>query len=343
MNTFSRRPSSAPFTCALLLGSSLLTVTTLWHGQQQSHAAEPSHAKVTMVAAPRKLAFVASNVSDFWTIVRRGAAQAEHDLKGVEVQFREPANGTLEEQSIIAKTLLVQGVKGIAIVPCDPDNEVPFLNQVATKANLVTADVDAPQSKRACYIGTDNYAAGVIAGNEMKRVCPLRGQVALFVGIRTASSASERERGIRDALKSSRLKIVEVFTDDADRLRAKSNAATALVKYPMLVGMMGLWSYNGPQIRSAVQAANKQGKVKIVCFDEEEDTLDGVRKGVISATIVQNPYELGYQSIKVLDQLSRGDRSGIPTSHQILIPTRSIRRDNVDTFWKQLKKLQGYE
>ena len=78
--------------------------------------------------------------------------------------------------------------------------------------------------------------------------------------------------------------IVDVRTDETDRVRAKTNVQDTLVKYPDIAGLVGLWSYNGPAIAGAVKQANAQGKVKIICFDEEEETLAGVKDGTIYAT-----------------------------------------------------------
>ena len=63
--------------------------------------------------------------------------------------------------------------------------------------------------------------------------------------------------------------------------------------------MVGLWSYNGPAILSAVKEANKVDKVKIIAFDEEDPTLSGIKEGAIYATVVQQPFEFGYKSMAV--------------------------------------------
>ena len=47
---------------------------------------------------------------------------------------------------------------------------------------------------------------------------------------------------------------------------------------------------------------------------------------------MQQPYEFGYQSITLLEKALKGDRSGIPASHQLFIPTKVIRQNNVDEF-----------
>ena len=51
---------------------------------------------------------------------------------------------------------------------------------------------------------------------------------------------------------------------------------------------------------NAVKDADKVGKIQIVTFDEEDETLTGVKEGAIYATVVQQPYEFGYQAIKLM-------------------------------------------
>ena len=126
-----------------------------------------------------------------------------------------------------------------------------------------------------------------------------------------------------------------------NRARAKTNAADTLVKYPDVAALVGLWSYNGPAILNAVKDANKVGQVKIICFDEEDETLAGVKDGAIFATVVQQPFEFGYQSVKLMAQIIKGDKSAIPPNKQINVPTLIIKKDSVDDFTKKINQLRG--
>ena len=288
-----------------------------------------------------KLAFVTNNASDFWTIARKGVAQADSELPNVDVEFRIPADGTAAEQKRIVDDLLAKGIAGIAISPVDPDNQVQLINDVAKQALVVTQDSDAPQSARAFYIGTDNRAAGRQAGELIKEALPQGGKIMIFVGKIDARNAQERYQGIKDALQGSKIEIIDVRTDDTDRVRAKSNASDTLVKYSDVAALVGLWSYNGPAILNAVKDAGKVGQVKIVCFDEEDETLAGVKSGAIFATVVQQPYEFGYQSVQLMAKVLGGDQSLIPPSKQIFVPTLIIKKGNVDEFINKTNRLRG--
>ena len=102
-----------------------------------------------------------------------------------------------------------------------------------------------------------------------------------------------------------------------------------------------MWSYNGPAILNAVKEAGKTGKVQLIAFDEADETLEGVRKGAIYATVVQQPYEFGYQAIKLMAQVVKGDRSVIPAGKQIIIPTLIVNKTNADEFTNRINELRG--
>ena len=288
-----------------------------------------------------KLAFITNNASDFWTIARKGVEQAGRELPNVETEFKIPGEGTAAEQKRIIDDLLAKGVDGMAISPVDPDNQTQLINDAVKQALVLTQDSDAPKSDRACYIGTDNVGAGRQAGELIKEVLPQGGKIMIFVGKLDARNAQERLQGIKESLQGSKVEITDVRTDDTDRVRAKSNASDTLVKYPDVAALVGLWSYNGPAIVNAVKDANKIGQVKIVCFDEEDETLAGIKSGAIYATVVQQPYEFGYQSVKLMAKILAGDKSGVPVNKQIFVPTLVIKKDSVEEFTTKINKLRG--
>jgi ribose transport system substrate-binding protein len=287
-----------------------------------------------------KVAFVTNNVSDFWLIAKAGVNKAERDFDA-DCEFRMPAQGTATEQKAIVEDLIVKGVSGIAISPVDPANQTDMLNQAARKVNLITHDSDAPQSKRRCYVGTNNYQAGIAAGKELLKALPQGGKVMIFVGTLDAENAQDRNRGVADAVKGSKIRILGTLTDNTDHAKAKANVEDTLIKYRDIAGLVGLWSYNGPAIAEAVRAAGRQGKVKVICFDEADPTLQAIKDRVIQATVVQKPFEFGYQSVRILAALARHQNPGIPESKVIDTGVEVINKGNVDPFWAKLKEQVG--
>jgi len=297
-------------------------------------------APAAVTAQPRRtLAFVVNVSADFWTIARRGIEKAGREHPEFDMEMIIPSQASAAEQRRILDELLARRVAGVAISAINPASSTEVLNRVASEAVLFTTDSDAPASNRLVYIGTDNVAAGRAAGEQMKKAMPEGGRAMLFVGTMDADNARERVQGIRESLQGGNIEILDVRTDESDFARAKRNAEDALARQGNLDMMVGLWAYNTPQIYQAVRQAGREGRVKIVGFDEDALTLRGVADGTIHSTVVQQPFEFGYRSMKGMVRVLQGDRGWIPGNKQMIVPTQVIDRANVgesQTYMRQL-------
>lgn len=289
--------------------------------------------------AKKTLALVTNASADFWTIARRGTEKAAAELPNYDVQMFVVSEATAAEQRRVLDDLLTRGVAGVSISAIDPANSTDILNKVAGQAVLFTTDSDAAKSKRVLYIGTDNEKAGEQAGELIKKALPSGGKIMLFVGTTGAANARERIDGIETALKGSKVEVIDTRTDEVDFARAKRNVEDTLTKYPDIDALVGLYSYNTPQIVEAVRASGKAGQVKVIGFDEDPITLRGIADGIVEATVVQQPYEFGYQSMKLLARAIEGDTSFIPKDGLMIIPTRVIDKTNVAEFQSEMKAL----
>lgn len=287
----------------------------------------------------KTLAFVVNGAADFWTIARRGMDKANKELPQYNMIMEIPSQSSAAEQRNIMDALLARGVAGISISAVEPGNATEELNKVAAKTILITNDSDAPKSDRRFYIGTDNVAAGVMAGEQIKKALPEGGKVMMFVGTMDNANARERVEGIRKTIAGTKIEIVDVRTDGFDFVKAKANVSDTLVKYPNIALLVGLYAYNTPQIYNAVKDAGKAGQVKIIGFDEDVQTLRGIADGTIISTVVQQPFEFGYQSMIDMDKVLRGDTSFIPANKQIIIPTRVIDKATVGEFQAAMRTL----
>jgi len=286
-----------------------------------------------------RFAFVTNSASTFWNIAEKGVQKGAKEF-GVEVEMRIPASGQVDEQQRIIEELIAKQIDGMAISPIDPENMTRVLDEAAARMPLITQDSDAAESKRLAYIGTNNYEAGKAAGEEIKKALPNGGKIMIFVGRLDAQNAVDRRQGILDAVQGTGIEVLDTRVDYADQARAKQNVEDAIAANPDIAGFMGLWSYNGPAIYSAVKDAGKIGTIKIVTFDEEDLTLQGIIEGAIEATIVQKPYEFGYQSVRLLKELASGDTSGIPESKFIDTGVLVVNKSNVAEFTETLAKLK---
>lgn len=291
--------------------------------------------------AVKTVAFITNTTSNFWTIARKGCEKADAELPDVTVAFKTTNTGAVDEQNrLIRDTLNIDEADAIAISPVDPAGQKSILNETAKRALVITHDSDAPDTERVLYLGADNRAAGRQAGELVKQALPQGGKIMVFVGRREALNAQERYEGLKESLQGSKVEIIDLMTDDANQSRARENAYKALKQYPDIAGMVGLWSYNGPAI---LQALRPEGKlnVKIVCFDDEPETLAAIKEGSIFGTVAQQPFEYGYQTVLAAAKILKGDRSAVPENKIIFIPTVVIRRKDVDEYSKKLSQLLG--
>ena len=290
--------------------------------------------------AVKTVAFITNSTSDFWKVARKGCEKADAELPDVTVAFKTTNTGTVEEQNgLIRQALDRDEADAIAISPVDPGGQKKIINDATKRAFVMTQDSDAPDTDRALYLGADNRAAGRQAGELIKQALPQGGKIMVFVGKREVQNALDRFEGLKESLEGSKVVIIDLMTDDANPMTARDNAYEALKKYPDIAGMVGLWSYNGPAIVQALKPEAKLDKIKIVCFDDERETLAAIKEGAIFGTVAQQPFEYGYETVKTAAQILKGDRSAIPGNKMIFVPTVVVQRNNVDDYSKKLDQL----
>lgn len=306
-----------------------------------------------------KIAYVTNGVASFWVIAESGVQQGGQEFDA-DVQVLMPAEGISDQKRII-EDLLTKGMDGIAVSPIDPVNQTDLLNKAGKFAKLITHDSDAPDSDRLCYIGVDNYTAGLECGKLAREALPDGGKIAIFIGRLEQDNAKRRRQGTIDGLlgrntdptrfdppdteiKEAGYHIVGTYTDQFDRAAGKANAEDVMSRHPDIAGMIGLFAYNPPLILEALKQGNKLNQVKVIAFDEADETLQGIIDGTVYGTIVQNPFEYGRQSVRILAGLVRGQslaELGVPASGFVDIPARTITKQNVEQFWAELKKNLG--
>ncbi len=326
------------------------------------------------------VAFISNNAHEFWSIAKKGteAAAKETNLK---VTFLMPPQGTSEEQRRFIEDLMNKGVRAIAISPNDSANQVDFFRTINQRLPVIAVDNDLPSSEaRRCYIGTDNVAAGRAVGKLIKQHVPPGSKFMIFVGKLDSQNAQERRLGVVTELAGDPDKAKEAvekmnrneypvqfgdyellgtMTDDADQAVCRRKAEDTLTKYSDVKCLVGLWAYNPPAILEAVVSQKKAGQVVIIGFDENEETLKGIRDGHIVGTVVQDPYNFGYESVKLMAALVRGDQSvlnrpDMNAEKQIFIRHRIVNKDGqtlaayqdekveaVEPFHTRLKELKG--
>jgi ribose transport system substrate-binding protein len=315
-----------------------------------------------------RVAFISNNEYDFWKIAQAGTRKAAADFD-VEVEFKMPSGGgSAEQQRRFIEDLLAKGIKGIAISPNNAADQTEFFGEVNAQVPLLMVDSDAADpAVRRCYVGTNNVEAGKAAGELLQEAVKDGGKLMIYVGRLDVANAVERRKGLVIALAGGedkckdeleqlkrseypisfgKFELLGTKTDTGKQEVCRAQVDDNLSKIKDLKCMVGLWAYNPPAMLEGVKAAKKIGEVTLVGFDENEETLQGIKDGAIHSTVVQNPYEFGYRTVKIMAALARGDESvlkgkDVQANHCIYVPHRKITKQNVEAFHAELRKLKG--
>ncbi len=272
-----------------------------------------------------KIAVITNCAVDFWTIVGLGAKAGKRDFNA-EVEFRMPAFPSAAEQHRIVEDSLAKGVQGIAISPIDALNQTAVFNHIVpSNVYLIAQDGDFGKgSKRKCYIGTDNAKGGWKAGKLVLEAIPKGGNVVIFASNVDQLCLQERRQGVIAALaglaesdcKSNlahklsaqtspihlgKYTLIATMTDNADKEKCNANVLDTLIKHPEVNCLVGLCCHNPPAMLLGVRKEKRQADIKLIGFDEDELTLQGIKDGAVYGTVVQNPYLFGYESVHILD------------------------------------------
>lgn len=289
----------------------------------------------------KTLAFVVNGASDFWKLAEAGVRKAQEELPNYDLQFKYPEQAAAAVQQRLMEDLVAAGVSAIMVSAVDPKSSTDSLNAIGSQVPLFTTDSDAPATNRIAYIGSSNTDAGKQAGEIALKALPNGGKCIGFVGLPGADNARERIEGMKSVLEGSKVELIDVRGDDIDMTRAKRNVEDALAANPDIACMVGFYSYNPPRIYEVLKDTGKLGQVTVIAFDEDPITLGGVREGTIAGTVVQQPYEWGYQGMKLMAAHLDGDNAGIPETKLVIVPTKIIDKANVDAFEAELKSRIG--
>src|SRR5439155_26574612 len=240
---------------------------------------------------PVSLAIVTWNNDPFWDPVIRGADDAAREWTVNLTAIR--STPEVETQSKHVRDLLAKRIDGIAISPNNPQSQAALLNEAAQKTVLITFDSDAPDSKRRLFVGTDDYAAGGFAAEEVREVLPEGGSVIISVGSLDTVNGRDRRQGLLDTLldrpfkrertpdaidaqlKGAKYSIAATVLDGADVAKGKTLIAAALKAHPEVKCVVGLWSYSAGVALGGIEQSGTAGQIKVIAFDESPETQAG--------------------------------------------------------------------
>ncbi|CAN5517551.1 sugar-binding protein [soil metagenome] len=288
------------------------------------------------------LALLTSNDDAYWNTIITGAQDAARkaDVDLTIVRTRTHAI----EQSEQLEYALAHGAHGLAVAVRDPGVEYMVLNKVAGAVPVITLESDAPSSARLAFVGTDNYSAGWAAAEQVREAMPDGGRVIITVGSLDVANARERRQGVidnllgrafdRDAsfdeftadLVGKKYSIIATVVHQNDATKATPRLVEAINAHPDINCIVGLYGYSAPAALRALEQTNKAGKVKVIGFDDFEETKAGVKNGLVFSSILQDNYGCGYRAITLLADAVRHKGSRQPSAPRMIYTGISILR-----------------
>jgi ribose transport system substrate-binding protein len=273
----------------------------------------------------KRFIFVTNGDDPFWDACNAGliAGAKRSDLasRGLRVVM-EKNNGTAQGQIEKLRQFGSQSdIAGVAISVIQAENvaiveEMKSLAAKGVKVITVDGDVnrDSFRDARPFYIGTDNIVGGRLLGAAARRILDARGTTAggyvQFAGFTDNDNARARMNGFREAVGSGFTE-VDRMSDEMDLARARDNVRSALVNHPGLVALVGIWAYNAPAIAEVMQERGVRDRLTAVTFDAQAAAIERMAGGQIDAMVVQNPFEMGIQTVRLLLAMHEGDEGTI--------------------------------
>ena len=272
-------------------------------------------------AGEKRIIIVTNGDSPFWTAARVGLQEAEKDLNLAKSGLRaslEINNSTPQGQIDLLRQYASQSdIVGIGISPVVADNVavVEEMRNLRKKGvHLITVDSDVDRARfrdaRYAFIGTDNLAGGRELGKCALGLRPDGGEYVTFVGHTGAQNAMDRVEGVREGA-GPKFTALDNMGDQTDPTRARDNVRNAILNHPKLTTLVGIWSYNAPAIVDVVKEKQVRKNYQVVVFDAEPLAIQQMGDGYIDAMVVQNPYQMGYQGVRLLKALYEKDDSTV--------------------------------
>ncbi len=251
----------------------------------------------------------------FWQKVHAGALAAGEEF-GVVVTWNGPATETdFIRQINIVDELINQRVSGIALAPIRDELLVPVVERAAQEKIPVTIfDSGIKTEKYVTFVTTDNYRAGILAARRMGKIFPAGGKAAVLAMSPDRASADERENGFRQAVAREfpSLQIVEFRYGMGDREMSRAAAEGIIDAHQDLTGIFCSGEEGTAGAVEGTIARGLAGKVKLIGFGANPELIRHLQAGRIDALVLEDPFQMGYLSVKSLVERLRGQ---VPERH----------------------------
>ncbi len=239
----------------------------------------------------------------FWQSVHAGAETAAKEA-GVEIMWKGPERESDSAAQInIVEDAINKRVDGIVLAPTHKDALVPIVERAAReKIPVAIFDSGIGTENYVSYVATNNLQGGAVAAERLAAKLGGKGKVAIL-GVQAGSvSTEQREQGFQDTIKQKYpgIEIVAFQYGDADRARSLDRATDILTAHPELNGFFASNESSTVGVVQALKQKGLAGKVILVGFDSSPNLIDDLKAGAIDSLVLQNPFKIGYESVKAM-------------------------------------------
>ena len=239
----------------------------------------------------------------FWVAVEKGAKAAGKEFN-VEIEWNGPAAETeFSRQIQIVDSMINRRVDAIALAATERKALVASVERAMKQGIPVTIfDSGLDTENYTSYVATNNFEAGQLGARALAKLIGGKGEVAMVMHVPGSVSTGDRERGFEDVITREfpDIKIVGRQFGLSDRAKSRTVAENFLTANPNLAGLFGSTEPSSTGAALAVKARGLSGKVKVVAFDASDNLVDDLKGGTIQAMVVQDPFKMGYETVKTL-------------------------------------------
>ena len=215
--------------------------------------------------------------------------------------------------------------------PISGTNLVQGIAQLAAKKKTIVnidSPIDASAAKAAgadvaTYIGTDNVAAGEMAGKKMSELLPSGGTVGIIGGIAGDVTSAARIKGFTQGI-GGNITALPTVAANWDRQEALTQATNLIQANPDIKGFFSANDDMGLGVARAIANANKTGQIKILSVDGSTDALQAIKAGSYDGTVAQYPYAIGLMGVEACQAAAAGKT--LPSN--VKAPVQLITADN---------------
>lgn len=261
----------------------------------------------------KRIIIVTNGPDPFWDTCEAGAKAAEKELglteKGFVVDFQRGDFTDKRQIDMLKQYVLAGDVAAVGISVFNPESrnlveEMRKLQKLGVKVITIDSDVNRNEFRdaRYAYLGTDNIIGGRELGRAARVINP-KAKYAFFVGDVGVANAKERMQGFVEGIGSDGPEELSRLSDDGVRTKARKNVEDTLDRHPECDMLVGIWAYNTPQAVNVIQDRKLNDRLSIACFDAAESSIQGMKAGVVDVMVVQNPYQMGHEGVRLMHAL----------------------------------------